>query len=36
MAAYVPIEYIPGIPQSYSLAKGGNQFEWGALWITSF
>ncbi|HEX3125383.1 MAG TPA: hypothetical protein VHQ21_18935 [Rhodanobacteraceae bacterium] len=36
MAAYVPNEYIPGIPQSYSLAKGGNQFEWGALWITSF
>jgi hypothetical protein len=35
-AAYVPNEYIPGIPQSYSLAKGGNQFEWGALWITSF
>jgi hypothetical protein len=36
MAAYVPIEYIPGIPQSYSLSKGGNQFEWGAIWITSF
>ena len=36
MAAYVPNEYIPGVPQSYSLSKGGNQFEWGALWITSF
>lgn len=36
MAAYVPNEYIPGIPQSYSLSKGGNQMEWGALWITSF
>jgi hypothetical protein len=36
MAAYVPNEYIPGIPQSYSLSKGGNQFEWGALWVTSF
>ena len=36
MAAYVPNEFIPGIPQSYSLTKGGNQIEWGALWMTSF
>lgn len=36
MAAYVPNEYIPGIPQSYSLSQGGNQFVWGALWLTSF
>jgi len=35
-AAYVPNEYIPGIPQSYSLSQGGNQFVWGALWMTSF
>ncbi|HSE11671.1 MAG TPA: hypothetical protein VLB69_03460 [Rudaea sp.] len=36
MAAYVPNEFIPGIPQSYSLSNGGNQVQWGALWITNF
>lgn len=36
MAAYVPKEFIPGVPQTYSLSNGGNQVEWGALWITSF
>ena len=36
IAAYVPNEYIIGIPQSYSLSSGGNAFQWEALWMTNF
>jgi len=36
IAGYVPNEYIIGIPQSYSLSTGGNQFQWEALWMTNF
>jgi len=35
-ASYAPTDYILGVPLSYSVAHGGNQFQWEALWMTSF
>jgi hypothetical protein len=35
-ASYAPTDYVLGVPLSYSVAHGGNQFQWEALWMTSF
>ena len=35
-ASYAPTDYVLGVPLSYTVAHGGNQFQWEALWMTSF
>lgn len=35
-ASYAPTDFILGLPLSYTVSHGGNQFQWEALWITSF
>ena len=35
-ASYAPTDFVLGVPLSYSVSHGGNEFQWEALWITSF